>query len=67
MWIHIVRDVFAAKAENAKNGPYLPLGSLEVFICGESSPKFTMYRKTKANGSLTRENQNATNKSVEKV
>ena len=58
---------FCNKGEKCENGPNLPLSSLEVFICGESSPKFTMYRKTKANGSLTRENQNANNKSVEKV
>ena len=41
------------------------MGSLEVFICGELSPKFTIY-KIKANGALTRENQNANNKNVEK-
>ena len=33
------------KGQKCKNGPNLPLTSLEVFICGESNPKFTMYRK----------------------
>ena len=33
----------------------LPLGSLEMFICGESSPKFQMYNEQKTNGALTRE------------
>ena len=42
-------------------------GSLEIFICGESSTKFQMYNEQKANGALTRENQNDNNKSVEKV
>jgi len=43
------------------------LGSLEVFICEESNPKFQMYNEQKANSVLTRENQNANNKSVKKV
>ena len=63
MW----RGHFCDKGRKSENGPNLPLGSLEVFICGESSPKFQMYDEQKANGSLTRENQNATNKNVEKV
>ena len=61
------RGRFCDKGRKCKNGPNLPLGSLEVFICGESSPKFQMYNEQKANGALTRENQNANNKSVEKV
>ena len=36
---------FCDKGRKCENGPNLPLGSLEVFIGGESSPKFTMYRK----------------------
>ena len=58
---------FCDKGQKCENGPNLPLGSLEVFVYGESSPKFTMYKKTKANGALTRENQNANNKSAEKA
>ena len=38
---------FCDKGEKCENNPNLPLGSFEVFICGESSPKFTMYRKKK--------------------
>ena len=34
---------------------------------GELNPKFQMYNEQKANGTLTRENQNANNKSAEKV
>ena len=47
--------------------PRSPLGFFRSVYCGESSPKFQMYNKQKANGVLTRENQNANNKSVEKV
>ena len=35
--------------------------------CGELRPKFQMYNEQKANGDLTRENQNANNKSAEKA
>ena len=42
-------------AKNAKISVY----------CGESSPKFQMYNEQKTNGILTRENQNACNKSAE--
>ena len=34
---------------------------------GELNPKFQMYNEQKANGTLTRENQNANNKSAEKA
>ena len=34
---------------------------------GELRPKFQMYNEQKANGDLTRENQNANNKSAEKA
>ena len=44
-----------------------PLGFFRSVYYGESSPKFQMYNEQKANGALTRENQNANNKSVEKV
>ena len=39
------RGRFCDKGRKCKNSLNLPLGSLEVFIGGESSPKFTMYRK----------------------
>ena len=58
---------FCDKGRKCENGLNLLLDSLEVFVYGESSPKFTMYKKTKANGALIRENQNANNKSVEKA
>ena len=61
------RGRFCDKGRKCKNGPNLPLGSLEVFICGESSPKFQMYNEQKANGALIRENPNANNESAEKA
>ena len=39
------RGRFCDKGRKCKNSQNLPLGSLEVFIGGESSPKFTIYRK----------------------
>ena len=33
---------FVTEAKKYQNSPILPLGSLEVFICGESGPKFQM-------------------------
>ena len=47
--------------------PKSSLGFFRSVIYGESSPKFQMYNKQKANGALTRENQNANNKSAEKA
>ena len=44
-----------------------PLGFFRGVYCGESSPKFQMYNEQKTNGALTKENQNANNKSVEKA
>ena len=44
-----------------------PLGFFRSVYYGESSPKFQIYNEQKANGALTRENQNANNKSVEKA
>ena len=43
------------------------LGFFRSVYCGESSPKFQKYYEQKANGGLTRENQNANNKSAEKA
>ena len=45
--------------------PKSPIGFFRNVIYGESNPKFQMYNEQKANGTLTRENQNANNKSVE--
>ena len=47
--------------------PKSPLGFFRSVIYGESSPKFQMYNEQKANGALTRENQDANNKSAEKA
>ena len=47
--------------------PKSPLGFFRSVYSGESSPKFQMYNEQKANGVLTRENQNANNKSAEKA
>ena len=41
----VVSGTFCDKGQKCENGPNLPLGSLEVFVYGESSPKFTMYKK----------------------
>ena len=43
------------------------IGFFRSVYCEESSPKFQMYSKQKANGALTKENQNANNKSAEKA
>ena len=47
--------------------PKSPLGFFRSVDYGELSPKFQMYNEQKANGALTRENQNANNKSAKKV
>ena len=47
--------MFCDKGQKCKISPYLPLGSLEMYICGESSPKFQMYNVQKVNSALTRE------------
>ena len=44
--------------------PKSPLGFFRSAYYGESSPKYQMYNEQKANGVLTRENQNANNKSA---
>ena len=46
---------FCDKGQKCKISPNLPLDSLEVFICGESRPKFQMFNEQKAIGALTRE------------
>ena len=40
-----VSGTFCDKGRKCENDTNFPLGFLEVFICGESSPKFIMYRK----------------------
>ena len=47
--------------------PKSALRFLRSVIYRESSPKFQMYNEQKANGVLTRENQNVNNKSAEKA
>ena len=47
--------------------PKSPLGFFRGVYYGELNPKFQMYNEQKANGTLTRENQNANNKSAEKA
>ena len=55
---------FCDKGWKCENGPNLPFRSV---IYRESSPKFQKYNEQKANGVLTRENQNVNNKSAEKA
>ena len=45
---------FCDKGQKCKISLNLSLGSLEVFIYGESRPKFQMYNEKKAIGALTR-------------
>ena len=61
-----VGDVFVTKAENARTAKS-PLEFFRSVYCGKSNPKFQKYNEQKANGALTRENQNANNKSAEKA
>ena len=44
-----------------------PFGFFRGVYCGESNPKFQIYNEQKANGALTRENQNVNNKSAKKA
>ena len=37
--------IFCNMGQEMREWPKSPLGSLEVFICGESSPKFQMYNE----------------------
>jgi len=55
--LHGVEGVFATREKKCKISPNVTLGSLEMFICGELSPKFQIYIEKKANGTLTREKQ----------
>ena len=47
--------------------PKSPIGFFKSVYYGESSPKFQKYNEQKANSALTRENQNANNKSAKKA
>ena len=47
--------------------PKSPFGFFRSVYYGKSSSKFQMYNEQKANCALTRENQNANNKSAEKT
>ena len=58
---------FLRQRPKMREQPKSPIGFFRGVYCGESSPKFQMYNEQKANGVLTRENQNANNKSVEKA
>ena len=58
---------FLRQMPKMRERPKSPLGFFRSVIYGESSPKFQMYNKQKANGALTRENQNGNNKSAEKA
>ena len=61
-------SMFSKKKKKKDNDwPKSPIGFFRSVYCGESSPKFQMYNEQKANGVLTRENQNANNKNVKKV
>ena len=60
-----VGDIFATRVENARTAQISRF--FRGVYCGELSPKFQMYNEEKANGVLTRENQNTNNKSAEKA
>ena len=62
----IVGDVLWQRPK-MREQPKSPIGFFRSVHYGESSPKFQMCNEQKANGALTRENQNANNKSVKKV
>ena len=53
--VNVCQGHFCDNGKKCDISPNLPLVSLEMFICGESSPKFQMYNEQKVNGALTRE------------
>jgi len=59
--------MFLQQGPKMRELPKSPLEFFKCVYCGELSPKFQMYNEQKANGVLTRENQNVNNKSVEKA
>ena len=61
-----VGDVFATRAKNARLAQIFPWVFLEVFICGESSPKIQMYNEQKAISALTREKSKCLKKKCRK-
>ena len=58
--------MFLRQEPKMRERPKSPLGFFRGIYYGQSSPKFQMYNKQRANSALTRENQNANNKSVKK-
>ena len=58
---------FLRQGSKMRERPKSPIGFFRGVYCGKSSPKFQMYNEQKANGVLTKENQNANNKSIEKA
>ena len=54
-FLNYVGDIFATRAKNARLAQIFPWVFLEVFICGESSPKIQIYNEQKAISALTRE------------
>ena len=56
---------FLQQGPKMRERPKCFIGFFISVYCGESSSKFQMYNEQKANGTLTRENQNANNKSAE--
>ena len=59
--------MFLRQGSKIRERPKSPFRFFRGVYSGESSPKFQMYNEQKANGALTRENQNANNKSAEKA
>ena len=55
MVVGVVSGMFLRQGQKCKIRPNLPLGSLEIFICGELSPKFQIYNEQKANSTLIKE------------
>ena len=64
--VGVVSGTFLRQGQKCKISPNLPLGSLEIFICGKSSPKFQLYNEQKANSILTREKSKCHNWSTRK-
>ena len=66
-WLLFVGDVFCDKGPKMREWPKSPLGFFRSVYLWRIKPKFQMYNEQKANGALTRENQNANNESAEKA
>ena len=57
-------ETFLQQGPKMQEWPKSPIRFFRGVYCGESSPKFQMYNENKANGALTKENQNDYNKSA---